>query len=117
MKENRIISIIVPVYNPPENLLKQCIESLIHQSYKYIEIILIDNASKDNCPAILKEYANTDERIKLFRFKENQGFSGACNKGMEIASGTFIQIVDSDDFLDKNACRYIIEFLDKNLEK
>ncbi len=114
MKECRIISIIVPVYNPPENLLKECIESLISQSYKNIEIVLIDNASKNNCPVVLKEYADKDKRIKLFRFEENQGFSGACNKGIEIASGNFIQIVDSDDLLDQNACKYIIEFFDKN---
>lgn len=114
MSENYSISIIVPVYNPPEYLLKECVESLIFQSYKDIEIILIDNASKDDCPRILKEYADKDERIKLFRFEENQGFSGACNKGIEMSSGNFVQIVDSDDILDKNACRHIVEFLNKN---
>lgn len=79
------ISVIVPVYNPPENYLRECLDSICGQTLKDIEIILIDNAATGNNPQILQEYAQRDKRIKLFRFEENQGYSGACNKGLEIA--------------------------------
>lgn len=108
------ISIIVPVYNPPEELLKKCIDSIIQQSYSNIELILIDNCSTGKCPAILKQYKAKDKRIKLFRFDENQGFSGACNKGLEMADGDYIQIVDSDDLLVKNACDHEIMSMKRN---
>lgn len=99
------ISIIVPVYNPPEKYLRECLDSLIGQSLKNIEIILIDNASIGGCPQILQEYAARDKRIKLFRFEENQGFSGACNQGIELSVAPYFQIVDSDDILAKSACQ------------
>lgn len=99
------ISIIVPVYNPPEKYLRECLDSLIGQSLKNIEIILIDNASIGGCPQILQEYAARDNRIKLFRFEENQGFSGACNQGIELSVAPYFQIVDSDDILAKSACQ------------
>lgn len=93
------VSVIVPVYNPPENYLRECLNSICNQTLKDIEIILIDNAATGNNPQILKEYAAQDKRIKLFRFEENQGFSGACNKGLELVHGEYFQIVDSDDLL------------------
>ena len=108
------ISIIVPVYNPPEQLLKECIESILRQSYRNIELILIDNCSTGKCPEILKQYKTKDKRIKLFRFDENQGFSGACNKGLEMAGGDYIQVVDSDDLLTENACDCEITNMKKN---
>lgn len=97
------ISIIVPVYNPPEKYLRECLDSLIGQSLKNIEIILIDNASIGGCPQILQEYAARDKRIKLFRFEENQGVSAAINQGIKAATADYFQIVDSDDILKKNA--------------
>ena len=99
------ISIIVPVYNPPEQFLRECLDSLVNQTFKDIEIILIDNAATGNCPDILKEYASKDERIILYSFAENQGYPGACNKGIELSHGKYLQIVDSDDYLSLNACQ------------
>lgn len=96
------ISVIVPVYNPPENYLRECLDSICNQTLKDIEIILIDNAATGNNPQILQEYAQRDKRIKLFRFEKNQGYSGACNKGLEIATGKYIHFVDSDDYIAPN---------------
>ena len=105
------ISIIVPVYNPPEQSLKKCVESLIQQTYVNLEIILIDNKSTGNCPKILEEYSRKDNRIKLIVFDENQGFAGACNKGLEIASGDYVQFVDSDDWLFPDSVAKIVHKL------
>lgn len=98
------VSVIVPVYNPPEDYLHACIKSILGQSLKDIEIILIDNEARGNCPSIIKSYAESDARIKAFRFDKNQGFSGACNKGLELATGDYLQIVDSDDYIAPDAC-------------
>ena len=97
------VSIIVPVYNPQGGPLTQAIESLMKQTYQNIEIILIDNASLNNNPQILTEYAKSDSRINLIRFEENQGFAGACNKGIEVSNGDYIQFVDSDDWLEPDS--------------
>ena len=107
------ISIIVPVYNPPEKYLRECLDSLIGQSLKNIEIILIDNASIGGCPQILQEYAARDKRIKLFRFEENQGVSAAINQGIKAATADYFQIVDSDDILKKNAGKKLMQAVRK----
>ena len=104
------VSVIVPVYNPPAQYLRECLDSICNQTLKDIEIILIDNAAIGDNPQILKEYAQKDKRIKLFRFEENQGFSGACNKGLEIAQGTYFQVVDSDDLLVPEALAEEFEY-------
>ena len=93
------VSIIVPVYNPKEEYLIQCLDSICSQSLQDIEIILVDNASTGNNPQILQSYKNKDHRIKLLQFKENIGFSGACNQALKEVSAEYIQIVDSDDFI------------------
>lgn len=104
MLNNPKISIIVPVYNPPEDYLRECLDSLINQSLKEIEIILIDNNSRGISPKILQQYANKDERIVLFRFEENQGASGAVNQGIKLARAEYFQIVDSDDYIALDTC-------------
>lgn len=86
------VSVIVPVYNPPENYLRECLDSICNQTLKDIEIILIDNAATGNNPQILQEYAQKDKRIKLFRFEKNQGFS-SCPPGkgfFSLRANTFI---------------------------
>ena len=97
------VSIIVPVYNPQDKHLKQCIESLHKQTYQNIEIILIDNASLGNSSEILNEFAQIDSRINVIKFEQNQGFAGACNKGIEVSTGNYIQFVDSDDWLETDS--------------
>lgn len=94
MKEE-LISIIVPIYNV-EEYLPECIESLINQTYKNIEIILVDDGSKDNCGSICDEYAKKDNRIIVIH-KENGGLSDARNKGIDISKGEYLTFVDSDD--------------------
>lgn len=92
------ISVIVPVYKV-QPYLSKCIESIIHQTYDNLEIILVDDGSPDNCPSICDEYAKKDNRIRVIH-KENGGLSSARNAGLEIATGKYITFVDSDDWLE-----------------
>lgn len=105
------ISIIVPIYNV-EKYLEKCVESLINQTYKNLEIILVDDESPDNCPKICDDYLNVDSRIKVIHQK-NMGLSGARNSGIKIATGEYLVFQDSDDTLELNA----IELLYKNMKK
>lgn len=95
---NPLISIIVPVYKV-EKYIENCIKSLINQTYKNLEIILIDDGSPDRSGEICDKYASLDNRIKVFHF-ENGGVSAARNKGVEYAKGDYIGFVDSDDWVD-----------------
>ena len=97
------ISIIVPVYNPPEKYFEYCCQSLLNQTFADFEVILINNAASGNIPYIIQKYCDTDTRFKSYVFEKNVGFSGACNKGLELATGDYIQIVDSDDYLVSQA--------------
>lgn len=92
------ISIIVPIYNV-EKYLDRCMTSLLNQTLKDIEIIMVDDASPDNCPKMCDEYAKKDNRIKVIH-KKNAGLGFARNSGLEIATGEYIAFVDSDDYVD-----------------
>lgn len=94
---NPKISIIVPIYNV-ERYLSRCVHSIINQTYKNLEIILVDDGSPDNCPQLCDEYAKKDDRIKVIH-KKNGGLSDARNAGMTVASGEFISFIDSDDYV------------------
>lgn len=94
------ISIIVPVYNV-EKYIHRCIDSILAQTFTDFELILIDDGSTDNCPAICDEYANNDHRVVVVH-KSNCGQSSARNKGLEIARGNYILFCDSDDSYDSN---------------
>lgn len=104
-----IISVIVPVYNV-EKYLNKCVDSIVNQTYKNLEIILVDDGSPDNCPKICDEYAKKDNRIKVIH-KENGGLSDARNKGIEVATGKYIGFVDSDDWIDKDMYKVLYENL------
>ena len=106
------ISVIVPVYKVPESYLKKCIESLIQQSLKSIEIILIDDETPDNGGKICDEYAEKHENIKVIHQK-NQGVSVARNSGIEIAKGEWIAFVDSDDWVEENMFAKLYEVTQK----
>ena len=93
-----LISIIVPVYNV-EDYIEECLESLVKQTYKNLEIILIDDWSTDNSGKICDDYVLKDTRIKCFH-QINQGVGAARNKGLEVAEGELIGFVDPDDFCD-----------------
>ena len=91
------ISVVVPIYNVEKYLVK-CIDSILNQTYKNLEIILVDDGSPDSCPDICDKYKIRDKRIKVIH-KENGGLSDARNAGIEIATGKYICFIDSDDFI------------------
>ena len=94
---NPLISVIVPVYNV-EKYLPMCVDSIIGQTYRNLEIFLVDDGSPDNCGRICDEYAQKDKRIKVIH-KKNGGLSDARNVAIDIAKGEYITFVDSDDYL------------------
>lgn len=94
------VSVIVPVYNV-EKYLGQCLNSIINQTFEDIEIICINDGSKDNSLQIIYEFAAKDKRIRVIN-KQNEGISAARNQGMELAKGEYISFIDSDDWIDKN---------------
>lgn len=100
------ISVIVPVYNV-EKYLPRCIDSILNQTYKNLEIILVDDGSPDNCPAICDEYAQKDSRIKVIH-KANGGVSSARNAGIDVATGEYIGFVDSDDWIEPDMYEYLL---------
>lgn len=104
------ISVIIPIYNV-EKYLERCLNSVIEQTYKNLEIILVDDGSPDGCAQICDIYKKKDERILVIHQK-NKGLSGARNAGLDIATGKFVCFIDSDDYIDKN----MIEILYKNLK-
>ena len=106
------ISVIVPIYKV-EKYIHRCIDSIINQTYKNLEIILVDDGSPDSCPRICDEYAKKDKRIKVIH-KENGGLSDARNKGVDIATGDYIAFVDSDDYIHPNMYEVLIYELEKN---
>ncbi|MCM1286173.1 MAG: glycosyltransferase [Acetobacter sp.] len=108
--QNSLISIIVPVYNV-EKYLDKCIESIVNQTYKNLEIILVDNGSFDNCPKICDEWAKKDSRIKVIHQKENKGAASARNAGMAVASGNYIGFTDSDDYIEANMYEFLLKQL------
>ena len=105
-----LISVIVPIYNTQE-YIRECIESIINQSYKNLEIILVDDGSTDTSGVICDEYSKIDSRIKVLHQK-NGGMSKARNNGLDMANGNYIQFIDSDDFIDLN----MIEILYNNAQ-
>lgn len=94
---NPMISIIVPIYRV-EKYLKECVDSILAQTYKNFELILVDDGSPDNCPAICDGYAKQDDRVVVVH-KKNGGLSDARNAGLDIAKGEYIGFVDSDDYI------------------
>ena len=92
-----LISIIVPVYNV-EKYIRRCINSILNQTYQYLEIILVDDGSTDNSGLICDKYAHMDNRITVIH-KKNGGLSSARNTGIDIAKGAYIGFIDSDDWI------------------
>lgn len=107
-----LISVIVPVYKV-EQYLHQCVDSILAQTYKNLEIILVDDGSPDNCGAICNDYAAKDARIKVLH-KSNGGLSDARNAGMAISTGDYISFVDSDDWLPVDSIQYLYGILIEN---
>ena len=110
--EKILVSIIVPIYNT-EKYLKRCIDSIVNQTYKNIEIILVDDESTDNSCIVCDEYASLDNRIKVIR-KKNGGVASARNKGLDSSKGEYICFVDSDDWIEKNMIEIMLKEIVKN---
>ena len=101
-----LVSVIVPVYNV-ENYLRECIDSIVAQTYRNIEVILIDDGSNDSSGEICDEYADKDNRVKVIH-KENGGVSAARNTGLDVAKGEWISYVDSDDYIEDTMLETLI---------
>ncbi len=106
------ISVIIPVYKV-EHYLPTCLDSILHQTFKDIEVICINDGSPDKSGEILSNYARQDSRIKIIT-QENQGLSAARNAGLDIATGDWICFVDSDDFLPNYALMILYEIAQKS---
>lgn len=114
-KQHPLISIIVPVYKV-EKYLDQCVESIVNQTYENIEIILVDDGSPDNSPAMCDQWAEKDSRIRVLH-KKNGGASAARNAGLDIAQGEYIGFVDSDDYIDNDMYLCMLRELRKTTAK
>ena len=114
MKTKTLVTVIIPVYNV-EKYLQKCLDSVINQTYKNLEIICIDDGSPDNSGAILDEYTKKDDRIIVIH-QENAGVSAARNRGLEIARGEYITFVDSDDWLEPECYEFALNVLENDQE-
>lgn len=94
-----VVSAIIPIYNVEKYLVK-CLDSVVNQTLRDIEIICVNDCSPDNCLEILKEYAQNDKRIKIINREKNGGLSAARNSGLDVATGEYIYFLDSDDWID-----------------
>ena len=110
-----LISVILPVYNV-EKYIDRCLESVLNQTYKNIEIILVDDGSKDNCPKICDEYAKKDNRVRVIH-KTNGGLSDARNAGIKIAKGKYITLIDSDDYVEKDYVDFLYNLIQESNAK
>lgn len=112
MIEEDMISIIVPIYNV-EKYLDRCIKSILNQTYKNLQIILVDDGSPDNCGKICDEYALKDKRIEVIH-KENGGVSSARNIGLEKVKGKYIGFVDADDYISEDMYESMLNLIKNN---
>lgn len=112
IRKQKKVSIIIPVYNR-ENTIERCLDSILTQTYKNLEVIIINDGSTDRSGEIINAYALKDSRI-LAITKENSGVSDSRNFGLKSAHGDYIQFADSDDWLPERATELLVEALEKN---
>jgi len=105
------VSVVIPVYNV-EKYLRECVDSVLGQTYSELEVILVDDGSPDNCGAICDEYAEQDGRITVIH-KKNGGLSDARNAGLKQVSGKYVYFLDSDDYLKKDAIEILVDTAEK----
>lgn len=103
------VSIIVPIYKVPKAYLKKCVNSILNQSYRNIEILLVDDGSPDDCGTICDKYAKKDNRIKVIH-QVNKGLCGARNTGIIEATGKWIMFIDGDDWIENNTIEYLSNY-------
>ena len=105
-KNNPLISIIIPVYNV-EPYIRKCLESVMAQSYRNLEIILVDDGATDKSGEVCDEYVEKDDRVRIIH-RENGGVSSARNEGLKQSSGEYVLFVDADDFIDPKAVKHLV---------
>ena len=106
-----LVSVVIPVYRT-EAYLNMCLESVRNQTYRNVEIILVDDESPDDCPRLCEEYARQDSRIKVVH-RKNGGLSAARNSGLEIATGEYVTFIDSDDCVALDMVAHMVELAQK----
>ncbi|MEF9892060.1 MAG: glycosyltransferase family 2 protein [Anaerorhabdus sp.] len=106
-----LVSVIIPAYNS-ENTIKRCIQSVINQSYKNLEVIVLNDCSSDKTIEVVKTI--DDSRIKLINLEKNMGVSYCRNKGKKLAKGEYIQFIDSDDYVELEMLKEVITFIEDN---
>lgn len=111
-KKDIYISVLVPVYNVPESLLKHCLDSLLEQTLKQAEFILVDDGSTDNSGLICENYAKRDKRI-VVKHKKNSGLSATRNTAVSLSSGTYVMFLDSDDYLAPETCEQVYKIINQ----
>lgn len=109
-----MISIIIPIYKVSQ-YLDECVKSIVSQTYKNLEIILVDDGSPDECPRMCDEWAKKDNRIKVVH-KKNGGLSSARNAGLAVATGEYIGFVDSDDYVDETMYEDLMRVMKLNMK-
>ena len=115
MQNNCLVSIVIPVYNV-EKYIEKCLLSVINQTYKNLEIIIVNDGTKDNSLKICEKIKQMDERVKIINQK-NGGLSCARNTGIDNANGEYICFVDSDDFLENDFVEVLLNFAkEKNVD-
>lgn len=107
------VSVIIPIYNV-EHYLAKCLDSVINQTYKNLEIICVNDCSPDNCSQILEQYAQKDNRIRIINRNKNGGLSAARNTGMDVATGEYIYFIDSDDWIDLDYIEKMVYAIEKS---
>ena len=105
------ISVVLPIYNV-EKYLEKCMESIFNQTYKNLEILLVDDGSLDGCPALCDAYAKKDKRVRVVH-KKNGGISDARNAGVAESSGQYIAFVDPDDYVESDYIEYLYSLIKK----
>mgnify|MGYP005606722155 CR=1 FL=1 len=112
IEPSSLVSIIIPFYKS-EDFIRQCVDSVLKQTYKNLEIILVDDESPDNCGRICDDYAREDKRIVVIH-KKNGGVSEARNSGLKIASGKYLMFIDGDDWLASDCVEYLVRIAEEN---
>lgn len=107
---NKLVSVVIPVYNVAK-YLPECLDSVINQTYKNIEVILVDDGSTDESGIICDKYANEDKRITVIH-QENQGAGAAKNTGLDLVKGDYLSIIDSDDYIELNMYEKMVSYME-----
>lgn len=115
-KHRPLISIILPLYNTPHDFLRECIDSVINQSYTNWELCIADDASKNDVEFVVKEYQAANKKVKFARLEKNQHITGASNAALGLATGEFVALLDHDDILTPNALFEVVRVINEKPE-